>query len=171
MRISVLAFASLITIAGCITGNSVIGQTHKQKQVHLQFTAGPPTLVYKTRKDYSNQVPVILSDDKRSIVSYPDPKDIKNGHDYPTPIQLKKGYLLDNRGIGINVAYLKWTYAEYAAMPKAPSMQEMMHQIIDKNPLTELCNCGSRYAFKNVTKDLNALIESGKLRKVSKVIK
>ena len=32
---------------------------------------GPQTIVYKTKKDYYNLVPVLLSDDKTEIISYP----------------------------------------------------------------------------------------------------
>lgn len=171
MRLSLLVFIVCITVAGCTTGNSVVGQTDKQEMVKAQYTAGPPTLVYKTRKDYSNNVPVMLSDDKTKILSYPDPKDLSAETGYPKPAKLKKGYLLDKRGIGINVAYLNMTYAQYAALPKVPSQEELMKMVIDKDPLTELINCGNRYAFKNVTDDLNALIRSGELRKVGKVVK
>lgn len=169
MRLNIIAFIAFITVAGCTTGNSLVGQTGKAKIVQPQYTAGPQTLVYKTKKDYSNNVPVLLSDDKMSIASYPDPKDFKNKT--PKPTKLKNGYLLDNRGIGLNVAYLKLTYAQYAALPKAPSKDELMQMIIDKDPLTELINCGNRYAFKDVVTDLNTLIQSGQLRKVCKVVK
>jgi len=169
MRLNIIAFIAFITVAGCTTGNSVIGQANKTKMVQPQYTAGPQVLVYKTGKDYSNHVPVLLSDDKTSIVSYPDPRDFKIK--YTKPTRLKNGYWLDNRGIGINVAYLKLTYAQYAALPKVPSQQELMQMIIDKDPLTELVNCGNRYAFKDVVTDLNTLIRSGQLRNVCKVVK
>jgi hypothetical protein len=171
MRLSVLSFIVFITVAGCTTGNSLVGQTNKQKMVQPKFTAGPQTLVYKTRKDYGNNVPVLLSDDKTKIVSYPDPKDFNAQNGFPKPAKLKKGYLLDNRGIGINVAYLKLTYVQYAALPKLPSQEELMKMIIDKDPLTELINCGNRYAFNDVVNDLNVLIQSGQLKKVCKVVK
>ena len=56
---------------------------------------GPNILVYKTKKDYRKLVPVILSEDKSQIVSYPDPHDIKTGGDHMLPITLHKGYLMD----------------------------------------------------------------------------
>jgi len=35
------------------------------------FSKGPPTLVYTTKKDYQEFVPILLSDDKMRIVGYP----------------------------------------------------------------------------------------------------
>jgi hypothetical protein len=68
-----------------------------------------PVLVYKTKKDYSRQVAVTLSDDKSKIVSYPDPADCAAGWERLQPEQLHKGFLLDKRGLTRNVAFLKIT--------------------------------------------------------------
>ncbi|MBK7113740.1 MAG: hypothetical protein IPH60_15015 [Flavobacteriales bacterium] len=34
------------------------------------------------------------------------------------PTVLGNGYLLDNRGVGLNTVFLKWSYAEYASLNK-----------------------------------------------------
>ena len=51
--------------------------------------ASPPVLIYKTRKDYSHNVPVIMDASRRRIVSYPAPSDhhgdILPIHRSPTP--------------------------------------------------------------------------------------
>jgi hypothetical protein len=135
------------------------------------FVAGPVTLVYKTKHDYQNLVPVMLSEDKREIVSYPNPNDIKSDLVLATPIGLNKGYYLDNRGIGLHVAFLKMTYQEYATLEKAPTLAELQALIIDKDPLVELCNCGSSKVFTNQVEQLNALIDKGTIRSVCKVLK
>lgn len=164
--------AFCLTIAGCTAGNRVTQKSDTMSQVQPQFTAGPPTLVYKTKKDYSDKVPVLLSEDKKKIVSYPDPRDISTSNGYrPGPALLAEGYLLDNRGIGLHVAYLDMDYATYSKLEKAPSMAEMMSMIIDTDPLTELCNCGNRLAFSDPEKQLTELIRTGKLRTACKVIK
>jgi hypothetical protein len=134
-------------------------------------TSAPPTLVYKTRLNYYNLVPVMLSDDKTEIISYPHPKDLKVGDALALPTSLKDGYLLDNRGIGSNVAFLKMTYEEYSKLESAPSLIELYDLIIDKDPLTELCNCGNRNAFKDKTSELNKIIMSKKLKTICKEIK
>ena len=160
-----------ITVAGFTIGNSAFAQVRKSKPSVSGVKAAPGALVFKTRKDYSNHVAVILSDDKKTIVSYPDPKDITKENNYLRPTKLKKGYLLDNRGVGPNVAYLKMTCAQYAALPKPPSLNALMNMIIDKNPMTELYNCGNRYVFKNVAGDLDSIIQTGKLKKACSVLK
>lgn len=143
--------------------------TAKSNKVSATFTpdfntSGPPALVYKTKADYSNLVPVMLSDDKAVIISYPHPSDLGKGDAVKTPTALKQGYWLDNKGIGKNVAFLKLTYAEYAALKEAPSLEEMMGMIVDKDPLTEMCNCGNKAALSSAVDQLNNLIDSGTLR-------
>ena len=123
--------------------------------------AGPPGVVYKTTKDYSCNVPVGLSADGTHIVSYPAVSDVR-GLPYPTP--LADGYLLDNRGIGRNVAFLSYTYEEYAALPATPSPEELMEKVIDKHPLLEIHFLGNRYQYKDITRELNERIEAGELR-------
>jgi len=131
-------------------------------------TPAPPALVYKTRADYIQLVPVMLSEDKTEIVSYPHPSDVSNR---PVPTQLAGGYLLDNRGIGKNVAFLRLTYEEYAKLDEAPKLTELYDLIIDKDPLTELCNCGNKKAIKKPEEELNELIAAGKLREICRVEK
>lgn len=134
-------------------------------------TPAPPVLVYKTKTNYNNLVPVLLSDDKSEIISYPHPTDLKSDDTYALPTTLKEGYLIDNRGIGKNVAFLKLTYEEYAALSEAPMLKKMYALIIDKDPLVELCNCGNKAAFTNISEQLNALIKKDKLRTTCKVVK
>lgn len=133
--------------------------------------SAPPTLVYKTKADYNNLVPVLLSDDKTEIISYPHPSDIKVGNALSLPTLLNNGYLLDNRGIGLNVAFLKLTYEEYSKLESAPTLKELYDLIIDKDPLLELCNCGNSKAFTDKKEQLNKVISSKKLRTTCKVIK
>src|ERR1035437_8899341 len=87
---------------------------------YAQKTAvpGPHLLVYKTKADYRKLVPVILSAGKSTIVSYPDPQDLRLGGDKILPAKLHKGYLMDNRGIAENVAFLKITYQQFAGLSK-----------------------------------------------------
>ena len=110
MRICVIF--SLI-MAGCNAGGKMIG-SHENGGFSPDFSAGPPTIIYKTRADYSNNVPIILSEDKTVILSYPAPADLKPDGAFSTPTLLKNGYLLDNRGVNANVAFLKMSYQEYS---------------------------------------------------------
>lgn len=127
--------------------------------------AAPPVVIYKTTRDYSRNVPVGLSQDGTRVVSYPAVSDVRVGGRYPYPTPLEEGYLLDNRGIGRNVAFLSYTYEEYAALPATPSAAELLEKVIDKHPLVEIHTCGNRYQYTDLVKELNEQIRSGKFRK------
>lgn len=122
-----------------------------------------PVMVYKTSNNYFNKVPIILSADKSKIVSYPHPTDVKKGNNYTIPTRLKKGYLLDNKGISLNVAFLKLTYEEYSKLNNTLPIDELKSMIIDDNPLLELYYCGYKSDFNNLEKQLNKTIRKGKL--------
>lgn len=131
--------------------------------------SGPSTLVYKTRKDYFKNVPVTLSEDKSKIVSYPAISDVYYKGQLAYPTKLEKGYLLDNRGININTAFLSLTYEEYIKLKDVPKLSELYSLIIDKDPFTELYNCGNRYKFKDEINELNEIIKSDKLKDFKKL--
>jgi len=129
----------------------------------------PPCIVYKTRNDYNKLVPVMLTDDKTTLASYPDIKDIfyNNGISYPTV--LSKGYLLDNRGIGPNVAFISYTYESYSRLPKTPDGKELFKLIIDNEPLLEMYFCGNRSKYTDPVKTLNDIILKGELNQFTRV--
>jgi len=123
-------------------------------EVRAQLSAAlPPIVVYKTTKDYSKNVAITLSDDKKTIVSYPATSDV-SARSYPTA--LRKGYWLDNRGISPNTAFLSITYEEYAKLKKTPGTEELYQMIIDKNPIKKMYICG--FGSGSVS-ELNVLIK------------
>ncbi len=128
-----------------------------------------PVFIYKTSNDYFNNVPVTLSPDKSKIISYPHPTDLKKGNEYSTPTKLENDYLLDNRGINLNTAFLKLTYYEYAKLKTAPSLTELKSLIVDDNPITELYNCGLKSNFDDIEKQLNEIIKEEKFHKYKKL--
>lgn len=158
-------FIILFVITACKSQNNA---TFKPDYSNL---SGPPALVYKTKTNYNNLVPVLLSDDKSEIISYPHPRDLKVGNALALPTLLKDGYLLDNRGIGANVAFLSLTYEEYSKLETAPSLKELYELILDKDPLIELCNCGNRNVFKDQIREINQIIKAKKLKEICKQIK
>ena len=133
--------------------------------------AMPHVLVYKAKSKYRNLVPVQLSEDKKTITSYPAPADVTTGSGYPLPVALHKGYYLDKRGVNLNTAFIQLTYAQYSRLKDAPSPGELYKMIIDKAPITEVCDCGVRQAGKYSVKQLNELIDKGQLRKKCKSVK
>ncbi len=150
-------FALLCAIFVCVINKPMQAEAQNVKMV------GPHVIVYKTKKDYNNLVPIILSADKKSIVSYPDPHDIKVKGENILPTKLHKNYLLDNRGISKNVAFLKMNYTEYANLPQVPTQAELMSMLIDTDPLISICDCGLKSEFKDPIKELNRLIRKNKL--------
>src|ERR1700743_477805 len=103
MRLNSVKVILFIAIASLTTGNSAFAQIGKRKATAPSIKVGPAALVFKTKKDYRNKCTFILSDNKKKIISYPYPRTIKSGGTSFIPTRLKKGYLLDNRGIGLNV--------------------------------------------------------------------
>lgn len=154
-----LAVMVLSTITACKTKQAATGSTN----------TGAPAVVYKTKADYSKYVPVTLSADKASIVAYPSLKDIYYNGKFANPTVLKDGYLLDNRGIGANSAFLKMTYEEYAKLNTVPPLTELYNFVIDKDPFTEIYNLGDRSRFKDEVAEINKIISKGGLKKFTKV--
>lgn len=142
-----------------------------QQEESTRLISGPKALVYKTKNYYDDFIPVLLSEDKSEIISYPHPRDIKIKDKFQSPTKLHNGYLLDNRGIGLNVGFLKLTYEEYSKLQDAPPIKELYKIIIDKNPLKEMYDCGNKNAFSNLIYHLNDLIDNNKLKTDTKKLK
>ncbi len=138
--------------------NKETQKTKEESEMNGKTTAGPPVIIYKTNKDYYQNVPIVLSEDKSRIVSFPDIKDLVKNNAYMYPTRLESGYLLDNRGINENAAFLSFTYEEYSKLEKTPSVIELKEIIQDDNPFSELYFCGSRYDYDDVVSELNAII-------------
>lgn len=136
---TLLAIAAMTAMTACQTqkestsANTQTSEAVVKPTVDNRAMALPPVVIYKTKADYSNLVPIQLNDDKTKVVSFPDPRDV---YDSKRPTQLNDGFLLDNFGIGKNVAYLDYTYEEYAALNSVPGMETLMQHICDRDPLT-----------------------------------
>ncbi len=132
---------------------------------------GPRAIVYQTKADYKNLVPVILNEEKTQIISYPHPTDLVINGKLKTPIQLKNDWFLDEKGINENVAFLSLTYYEYSKQETAPSIDSLFNLIIDKDPIIKMCDCGNRLQIENIEETLNSLIENNLLEKQCKKLK
>ena len=126
------------------------------------------TIVYKTKADYNNKVPVVIAPGGKTIASYPDPVDIRARADGFLPLRLHKGYLLSRYGVGKNTAFLKLTLKQYAALKTTPSPADVYNMILARNPLTELYDCGVTVSPDSVQKNLNKIIDRRLLRKQCK---
>lgn len=127
----------------------------------------PPLVIYKTKRDYSKNIPITMSEDKKTILSYPDPMDLKgNKSNNIEPIHLHKGYLLDIRGINKNVVFLRYTYSKYSKLKTPLSISEMYNNIIDSNPLTEFYICNSLSYQNNIETKINRFIDKNQLKTI-----
>jgi len=140
------------------TANSV--KNVEEKEI-MSAATPPPMVVYKTRVNYNNFVHIGLSEDKSKVMSYPDPKDVYYNGQLAYPTELSDGYLLDNRGIFLDSAFLNITFEEYSKLDKAPSVQEILDMVIDDNPLLELYSCGARGS--DAVEKMNEIIDNNQL--------
>jgi hypothetical protein len=131
--------------------------------------AGPPAIIYQTKADYYDKVPVTLSEDKSEVVSYPGVKDVFYKGELSYPTKLNDGYLLDNRGIDANCAFLKLTYEEYSKLETTPTKEELYGMILDKDPIKKMYNCGNKYKYKDIISELNTMIDDKTLKKQTKL--
>jgi C-terminal processing protease CtpA/Prc len=77
------------------------------------------------------------------------------------PYPLPKGYWLENQGIGPDVAFLDYTYEQYAAFSAAPPISTLKQKIREANPLLEMWDCGLRDTFSHLTTDVTNLVLKG----------
>ena len=116
-------------------------------------------IIYKTKNDYSQNIPVQMNKEKTKIVGFPAPSDILIDGELQTPLKLDKDYLYDRRGISFNTVFLNITYKEYSKLKKSPSTSEMMQMIIDKNPIIEMYSCPDLKPKSDI-ETINQLIKS-----------
>ncbi|MEA1877394.1 MAG: hypothetical protein U9N86_11065 [Bacteroidota bacterium] len=128
------------------------------KVVIPDYMPGPKAIVYKTKADYYDKVPIFLSEDKKTITGFPHPKDLMQVGQLALPTKLIKGYLLDNRGVNANTAFLKYSYQEYADLQTHPNLEKLYQSIIDKDPILEIYDCGLRSDYETVG-EINQLIK------------
>lgn len=117
-----------------------------------------PLIIYKTSADYHDKVPVTLNKAGDKVLSFPGPADLFTNGVLALPIKLKKGYLLDLRGIHPNSAFTSYTYDEYRALDKAPSPSELLDRVIDPKPFLEMYDCGKWSEFQDSIKKINKII-------------
>ena len=162
-----LSSTFLFTLVILSCGSTKKAESMKSTQ-NMQVP-GPKAIIYQTKEDYSKLVPVILSNDKNTIESYPDVKDVYFNGSLAYPTRLHKGYWLDNRGIGKNVAFLSVTYEEYSKLPKTPSPEELIMMITETQPIINMYSCGLKSSFMDIVKELNTKIDADDFSTFTKI--
>jgi len=183
MRIQLIVVSiissALILFAAC---HSAKVATAKKTDTNTSVVApkvakvtGPPMIIYKTIGNYNDFVPVTLSEDGNSIVSYPAPSDLKVGEELMQPTPLKDGFLIDNRGINEHTAFTNIPYTEYAGMKEAPKLEELMNRIVDKHPFQLMFVCGVKSSYGSSSQELiikaNQMIDNGTIYQACKCSK
>ncbi len=153
-------FALMLVLVSCNSKKNMKQNILTNSEVAMHIPSAP-AVIYKTIRDFSDYVPVIMDEDRTRIVSYPDPTDLTLNGKPAKPTPLLNGYLLDNRGINKNVVFLKYTYETYIKMTSPPSLNDMMANILEKYPLAEMYTCGFRNEFTDLVKDMNVIIANG----------
>ena len=100
-----IALFSCHTQKKAVENNTPAPQAQTQKPATAPAAvASPPTYIYKTRNDYSQNVFVGYANNR--ITFFPAPTDLYTNGKLATPTRLRNGYWLDNRGISPNIAFL-----------------------------------------------------------------
>lgn len=161
----------LLLIPSCKSNKKKAGSSDSAIVLyHPEFTPGPPALVFKPKKDYSQLVAVTLSEDKTKIVQYPDPADLLFDS-LPNSLALQKGYYMDRRGVSLNTAFLDIPISTYRKLDSLMSLDEMYKHILEKDPFEELCHCGNLNSYTNPEQQLNEIIAADSLQHLCKPLK
>lgn len=134
-----LAAAVAVTAAaatGCGSGRQAASEAVAPVAVATGQTqpigmAVPRAVIYRTSMPADSLVPVTVRGGE--LVAYPAPSDLTEA-----PARLSDGWLLDTRGIGPDTRFTRWTYAEYKALPDAPSPDEVMKALVPGITVTEI---------------------------------
>jgi len=150
----------VITLTTCAT---------QKKTVIIPDPTKPPCIVYKTRSNYDSLVHIRLTEDKKHVAFYPAPVDVLYNGVLAYPTKLAKGYLLDNRGININSAFINITLAEYSRLAQAPTEREFLERIVDADPITEIFYCGNKSYDIDFITNLNTIINNNRMDEWEKI--
>lgn len=168
--ISCLAMSLLLLNCSPQKKSSSVGTDNQKDEFTPVFSLQPGVIIYKTRGDYRNLVPVLLSEDKSKIIAYPHPGDLRIDGRWLKPELLEGGYLLDNKGIQLNMAFLTFTYEEYSNLENVPPLEILYKKIEDKNPFIEFCDCGNKQQYEDIKGQINKWIQQKRLRQICKTI-
>lgn len=136
---------------------------------HLQKGITKRVIIYKTRYNYYNFVPITMNKEKTEIMSYPAKEDLILDSMFTLPVPLEGGYMLDKRGINSQSAFLNMPYLEYYQMKELPRVDSLLSMIKDSDPFEEIYDCGSITDYSDVVKELNQKIKEKDFSKFLKI--
>lgn len=86
----------------------------------------PKATAFRMSGDYANHVAVTLSP-QGELVYFPAVSDITAAS---KPLKIGDGWWLNRQGLSAGSVFLKYTFEEYAALPKTPSPKEIKAAVI-----------------------------------------
>lgn len=145
----------MLLVCGCVSHHDVVKS--EEPAVVSGVSGGhpqqalPPVVIYKTRGNYNDFVPVNLAPNGNALLSYPGVHDVFYQGILAKPTPLESGFLLDNRGIDTNSVFLDYTYEVYSALPQTPLQEEIMQHIMIRDGIEALysCRCARDTALLN----------------------
>ena len=164
-----LISATMFSCKTSSTENNKKKADNGKKETGNDISAGPPVIIYKTKGNYYDKVPVTLSEDKSKIISYPGSRDLYYQGKLAYPAKLHNGFLLDNRGIDENVAFLDITYETFTKSAKVFTTDELYEMLLDKDPVSEMYYCGSKFDYDEIEVELNEIIDNELLESLKKL--
>lgn len=153
-----------MTITLAMTLAITVAMTLSCKTARMQSQmpeADAPVIIYRTHEDYDHLVPITLNETGDGVSSFPAPSDLYIAGQLALPVKLKKGFLLDRRGLGIRSAFTSYSYEEYAELERAPGPEELLSRVIDAHPFEAIYDCGRAGSYEDPVKELNIIIDGG----------
>jgi hypothetical protein len=141
-----------------VTLITACGSTQNQQNMN---NVPAPVIIYKTKQDYSNLVPVTLNPLGTQIISFPGPNDLTFEGKPALPVNLHDEFLLDRRGINQYSAFTSYTYEEYAQLNAPPTTEALLNSIVDYDPFTVIYRCEDIPNDENLVVELNRRIRLG----------
>lgn len=94
----------------------------------------PKAKAFRMSGDYAGNVAITLNANG-SLAYFPDPSDISANS---VPIDLGDGWWLNLQGISTNSVFTRYTFPEYAALKKVPSISELKAAVIPGARVVEM---------------------------------
>lgn len=133
----IMLSAAAVALSACAGKKEQVSEAPQIVKADRMLIGGataptPKAVAYKTNGDYRQNV-TIQVDSQGKIISYPAPSDVRGME----PVQLVDGWLLSRRGVSAQTVFTRYTYAEYAALKQAPSLDQLKAAIIPGARITE----------------------------------
>lgn len=114
----------------------------------------PRQIIYRTSAPSDSLVPVNVAGGH--VVMFPAPSDLRGA----MPQRLADGWYLDRRGVNMTTRFTTWTYAQYEAMPSAPSPDEILKHLDNSVMVTEIVSLPGAVGSVSVA-EADSLIRAG----------